>query len=45
MANSEIRHANTYGVLSLTLAPASYSWQFVPTTGGSFTDSGSVSCH
>jgi hypothetical protein len=45
LANSEVRNANTYGVLSLTLAPASYSWQFVPTTAGGFTDSGSTNCH
>ena len=43
--NSQARNSSTFGVLSLTLAPASYSWQFVPTTAGGFSDSGSASCH
>jgi len=29
-ANSEVRNANTYGVLKLTLHPTTYDWQFVP---------------
>ena len=45
IANSEIRNGTTYGVLMLTLHPASYDWQFVPEAGGSFRDSGSGSCH
>jgi acid phosphatase type 7 len=44
-ANSEVRNSNTYGILSLTLHPTSYDWKFVPVAGGSFTDSGSSSCH
>jgi hypothetical protein len=45
-ANSEVRDTTTYGVLELTLHPTSYDWTFVPDTGsGSFTDSGSASCH
>jgi hypothetical protein len=43
--NSEVRNNNTYGVLSLTLHPASYDWQFVPEAGGGFTDAGSALCH
>jgi len=41
--NSEVRKAQTFGVMKLTLHPGSYDWRFVPTAGG-FTDSGSDSC-
>ena len=44
-ANSEIFNGSTYGVLKLTLSAGSYAWQFVPVTGGSFTDSGTGTCH
>ena len=47
-ANSEVRNSSTYGVLQLTLSDDgsnSYTWQFVPVAGQSFTDSGSGSCH
>jgi hypothetical protein len=44
-ANSEMRNANTYGVLKLTLHPTSYEWNFVPVAGRTFTDSGTTSCH
>jgi Ca2+-binding RTX toxin-like protein len=44
-ANSEVHNNSTYGVLMLTLHPASYDWRFVPEAGKSFTDSGSDSCH
>jgi hypothetical protein len=46
-ANSEAIDATSYGVLSLTLKPGSYDWQFVPVGGayGSFRDAGSASCH
>ena len=43
--NSEVRNNTTFGVLKLTLHPASYDWQFVPVAGSTFTDSGSGSCH
>jgi acid phosphatase type 7 len=43
--NSEVRNADTFGVLKLTLHPDSYEWTFVPEAGGSFTDSGSAACH
>jgi hypothetical protein len=43
--NSEVRNANTYGVLKLTLQPSSYEWKFVPVAGKTFTDSGTQSCH
>ncbi|MEP6506658.1 MAG: Ig-like domain-containing protein [Gemmatimonadales bacterium] len=44
-ANSEVFNGTTYGVLKLTLAPGSYTWQFVPVSGGIFTDSGTGTCH
>jgi hypothetical protein len=44
--NSQVRDASTFGILKLTLHPSSYDWQFVPAAGtGSFTDSGTQSCH
>jgi hypothetical protein len=41
---SEVRNADTHGVLRLDLAPGGYDWQFIATQG-SFTDSGSGTCH
>ena len=43
--NSEIRNADTFGVLKLTLHPSSYDWEFVPEAGKTFTDSGRGTCH
>jgi hypothetical protein len=43
--NSQVRNNDTFGVLALTLHPASYEWEFVPEAGKTFTDSGSTSCH
>jgi acid phosphatase type 7 len=43
--NSEVRNADTHGVITLTLHPNGYDWQFVPVAGESFTDSGSDRCH
>ena len=43
--NSQVRNANTWGVLKLTLTADNYSWQFVPVAGKTFTDSGTTSCH
>jgi fibronectin type 3 domain-containing protein len=43
-ANSEVRNADTFGVLQLTLHPTSYDWRFVPEPGKTFTDSGSEPC-
>lgn len=45
IANSEVRNDNTFGVLKLTLYPASYGWQFIPVAGRNFTDSGTARCH
>jgi len=44
-ANSQVIEDDTYGFLELTLHPGSYNWSFVPAFGGSFTDSGSGTCH
>ena len=43
--NSEVRNADTFGVLKLTLNSGGYDWEFVPVAGETFTDSGSDSCH
>lgn len=42
--NSEFRLAGTFGIMRLTLHPASYDWEFLPTSG-SVSDSGSAPCH
>jgi hypothetical protein len=44
IANSEVRNADTYGVLELTLGRDIYHWRFLPSSG-TFTDSGSGTCH
>jgi hypothetical protein len=43
--NSEVRNADTFGVLKLTLRAHGYEWQFVPEAGKTFTDSGTGTCH
>jgi acid phosphatase type 7 len=43
-ANSQVRNTTTFGVLKLTLKPTSYSWEFVPEAGKTFTDSGATNC-
>jgi hypothetical protein len=43
--NSLVRNASAWGVLELTLAPGSWSFQFVPEPGASFSDSGTGTCH
>jgi hypothetical protein len=52
LETSEARNAETFGVLVLTLHPASYDWVFVPVGSRlrgnaerSFPDSGSADCH
>jgi acid phosphatase type 7 len=42
--NSEIRKADTWGVLQMTLRDGSYDWRFVPVAGDPFADSGSDTC-
>ena len=44
-ANSEVRNADAFGVLTMTLRADGYDWQFIPEAGKSFTDSGSGTCH
>jgi len=43
--NSQVRNANTFGVLKLTLYDGSYEWEFIPQAGKTFRDSGRGSCH
>ncbi len=43
--NSEVRNADTFGVLQLSLRATGYDWKFVPEAGKSFTDAGSDACH
>jgi acid phosphatase type 7 len=42
--NSEARDATTFGVLELSLGPSAYEWRFRAAVG-SYSDSGSASCH
>jgi hypothetical protein len=44
-SHSQVRNADTYGVIKLTLHPNGYDWQFVPEAGKTFTDSGTDECH
>jgi hypothetical protein len=44
-ANSEVRFADAFGVIKLTLHPEGYDWQFVTVPSATVTDSGSGSCH
>src|SRR5262249_32840470 len=37
VANSEVRNADTFGVLKLTLHEKTYDWEFVPEAGKTFT--------
>ncbi len=43
--NSQVRNGTTYGVLKFVLDTASYSWQFVPVAGQTFSDTGTTACH
>ncbi len=43
--NSETRDNTSHGILRLTLGQSSYSWQYVPVAGSTFTDAGSDTCH
>lgn len=42
---SQARNSTTYGVLKLTLMATGFEWEFVPTEGGTFTDTGFQACH
>jgi hypothetical protein len=43
--NSEVRSNDAFGVLKLTLYATSYTWQFMPIAGQTFTDEGRGVCH
>jgi hypothetical protein len=43
--NSAVFNGETFGVLKMTLSADSYSWEFVPSAGGTFTDVGTAECH
>src|SRR5213594_3514219 len=43
--NSQVRNGTTYGVLMLTLDTDTYSWEFVPIAGQTFSDAGTTACH
>jgi hypothetical protein len=45
LPNSQVFNGNTYGVLKLTLGAGTYTWEFVPVAGETFTDTGSGTCH
>ena|SRR5882757_1211226 len=45
MPNSEVRDTDTFGVLKVTLAPHTYTWEFIPEEGKTFRDSGVGMCH
>jgi uncharacterized protein YjdB/PKD repeat protein len=45
IANSEVMSMVSYGVIKMTLWPTSYDWEFIPISGGTFTDRGSALCH
>jgi Bacterial Ig-like domain/Calcineurin-like phosphoesterase len=44
-ANSEVAQWSTFGILKLALRASSYSWEFLPAAGPTFTDSGTTACH
>jgi hypothetical protein len=44
LPQTAVRANDTYGLIQLTLGPAEYAWEFIPVTGGSFTDSGEGTC-
>lgn len=43
--NSEVRNADAFGVLKLTLMNGKYAWEFVAEAGKTFSDSGYGVCH
>ena len=44
LPETETRANDTYGLLELTLGETGYAWEFIPASGGSFTDSGTGTC-
>jgi peptidoglycan/xylan/chitin deacetylase (PgdA/CDA1 family) len=45
LATSQVLNNTTHGVIRLTLHANGYDWTFLHDTDGTFTDSGSASCH
>jgi acid phosphatase type 7 len=43
--NVEASDDKTYGALEMALRPGGYDFQFIRAAGGTFTDSGSGTCH
>ena len=43
--NSEVQSSGTPGVVKLVLSSGSYSWQFIPIAGKTFSDAGTGTCH
>ena len=41
----DVRDDTSHGVLRLDLGEGTYSWQFLPSGSGTFTDSGTGTCH
>ncbi len=45
LSASRARNSSTYGVLRLFLQPDRYSWRFLPVSGQSYSDTGTILCH
>ncbi len=43
--NSQVRNNQTHGVILFKLYPDHYTWNFLPSEGGTFTDQGTGFCH
>jgi hypothetical protein len=41
----EVSQGNVFGVVRMNLTASGYSWEFLPTAGSTFTDSGATACH
>ena len=45
LPNEEAHQDSSFGVMKLVLHQPSYDWQFLPTAGDTWTDTGSKTCH
>jgi hypothetical protein len=45
LAISELNDGSSFGVIKLMLFASSYTWQFIPTSGGTLTDGGTGTVH
>jgi hypothetical protein len=43
--NLAVQNGHTFGIMKMVLHPTSYSFQFLPIAGQTFTDSGTGTCH